>query len=743
MEKRKKILASAMAAMIAGMPMVSSVIQAAGTTTIKVDGSTTDTSDSGYQNWKSNVWDQESIDSGKAILTPGATQNDLNIAWYSQSKGTPAVKISTSKDMSNAEIYKGTAVSIDKTNGINTYQASNKVSMNGAIQANTTYYYSYCDDIEHPSWSKTYSYTSAADFNQYSAILVGDPQIGASRNKDLDTYNWNKTITTATAMFPDVSFILSAGDQVDASGVNDSIKREQEYAGYLYPEALRSYLVATTVGNHESLGDDYRLHYNNPNADTGLGETTAGGDYYYTYGNTLYIILNTNNRNSAEHEQLMKQAVESDSDAKWKVVMFHHDIYGSASSHSDIDGANLRILFAPLMDQFDIDVCLTGHDHQYARTYQIIDGKVIDYESDGSSVTNPEGTMYITAGSASGSKYYSLNKTAQYYLAERVSNHTPSFSTINISDTSFAIHTYDYNGNAYAGTFTINKNADASASIQDLMNEAGAVDQLALTNGSKTRLNSATNKVKELLDTRDDSKAIHALSGEYDSTQTNNDPNKLLSYYAYANEGGKALAKGFSTLLDKTLYENNGNQAVAFKDLAAANTALQNALTQRITNKEVNAVKDDINEATALMNKAIEGKKKGQYQVGSKAELKSAIDTAWKELSKVDLTKDQLQKVSANIKEAMTAFQNAFVQEDVKSETTDEDTTTNDKKENETEIKQNKQETQPVTDTIIKDTAAPDTGDETNPLGYGAIMVISLAGIVVIGSVKLKEKLER
>ena len=99
----------------------------------------------------------------------------------------------------------------------------------------------------------------------------------------------------------------------------------------------------------------------------------------------------------------MKKALESHKDAKWKIVMFHHDIYGSGQPHSDTDGANLRIIFAPLMDEFDIDVCLTGHDHSYARTFQLIDGTAIDY---GNSVAvNPEGTLYISAGSASGSKF--------------------------------------------------------------------------------------------------------------------------------------------------------------------------------------------------------------------------------------------------------------------------------------------------------------------------------------------------
>ena len=32
-------------------------------------------------------------------------------------------------------------------------------------------------------------------------------------------------------------------------------------------------------------------HFNNPNA-TELGTTAAGGDYYYSYGDGLFIVLN-------------------------------------------------------------------------------------------------------------------------------------------------------------------------------------------------------------------------------------------------------------------------------------------------------------------------------------------------------------------------------------------------------------------------------------------------------------------
>ena len=100
--------------------------------------------------------------------------------------------------------------------------------------------------------------------------------------------------------------MISAGDQVNKTGK----PKEEEYASYLSADVLSGLATATTIGNHDSLNEDYMYHFNNPNA-SDYGTTAAGGDYYYTYGDGLFIVLNTNNYNVAEHEQLIKEATEA------------------------------------------------------------------------------------------------------------------------------------------------------------------------------------------------------------------------------------------------------------------------------------------------------------------------------------------------------------------------------------------------------------------------------------------------
>lgn len=572
--------------------------------------------------------------------------------------------------MSGAKTVTGSADKINKNNSFKNYTASNKVALKDYLVENMTYYYQY--STNGVDWSDTYTYKTHS-FSDYQAVLVGDPQIGASGSNGqgtqddtdiaVNTYAWNKTLQKALGaggIAENASFILSAGDQIDysSSGTNGSgeIIREQEYAGFLYPDVLRSTPLATTIGNHESMVDDYSLHYNNPNAST-LGSTESGGDYYYSYGDTLFISLNSNSRNVEEHRQLMKEAVASHEDAKWKVVLFHHDIYGSGSPHSDVDGANLRILFAPLMDEFNIDLCLTGHDHSYARTYQILDGKVI--ETDGvsenaSKAYNPEGTLYIAAGSASGSKFYTLNTVKQYYIAERSNTPEPTFSTIDFSGDSLTIKTYDYNGQKYANDVTLSKDGNAK-SIEEMKNEVAAIDTVNVTSGSKNRIDEALIAVNTALDTRDDSTAETELQNKWNTTS---DP---LNYYGYAqngfaNENSTALKRGYSSLLDKTLYENDSNKAVTTATIDEAYNKLATAKNEVVTKAEFAEVQTKFDQIGSTLAQISIGDKKDQYTRADVDAFKKSIAALKVDFNEATITKTALNELSTQLDTVTNEF---------------------------------------------------------------------------------------
>ena len=296
-----------------------------------------------WNQWKNN-WNTYSSNYEHVSLTPGADQTQLNLAWYSHTTETPAVRIATKQNMDGAKEFVGTQTEAVTIDGVKYF--SNKATVKG-LKENTKYYYQV---FQNGKWQDAETYTTKS-FDSFSFLYVGDPQIGASKNQTStaqekmvsagnevssaakdnlaarnDGYNWNNILNDAVKDHEDVSFIVSAGDQVNAG------KNEREYAAYLGADALASLPVATTIGNHDSVSNQYTLHFNNPNAFSDKdanyiqGKTEAGTDYYYRYGNTLFMVLDTNNYNCATHENVMKKAISENKDAKWRIVVFHQDI---------------------------------------------------------------------------------------------------------------------------------------------------------------------------------------------------------------------------------------------------------------------------------------------------------------------------------------------------------------------------------------------------------------------------------
>ena len=537
MQIKKRLLVGG----VCGALLIGTMVPALAATVHYNDGSTV----GGSAEWTAwtEEWNTVATDYTQVSLTPGEDETELNFAWYSLDNGsaaTPVVHFGT--DRNSLQSYTGTAGDVDTslTDGVAYHY--NHVTVTG-LEPNTTYYYT----VEKNGVQTEVETYETQSFDTVKMLYVGDPQIGASKGQPQggetlaaesgaantaarnDAFGWNRTLEAALAQDPDVSFIISAGDQVNKTGQ----AKEEEYAGYLSPDVLAGLPVATTIGNHDSLNADYMYHFNNPNA-TEYGATQAGGDYYYSYGNGLFIVLNTNNYNVAEHEQAIQEAIASDPNAAWRIVTIHQDIYGSGLDHSDTDGMILRTQLTPIFDEYDIDVVLQGHDHTYSRSKLLYgDGQThgayefrlnadgSDYDWDhaydinentqiplypddaagqtlldtfqadnhcytiettvGNTVVNPNGTLYMTANSASGSKYYELISAQQDYIAERSQNWLPSWSVITLSEDSFSIDTYQLTADGQTEkideTFTIRKTGD-SESLTAPLTRAQAVQRL-------------------------------------------------------------------------------------------------------------------------------------------------------------------------------------------------------------------------------------------------------------------------
>lgn len=383
-------------------------------------------------------------------LQPGIDETQMNFCWYSDSTVTDCcVQIALKSDMTGTD-FPSSVTSFTGTVAVptnNTINKSNKVTVTGLVPS-TEYIYRVGDGTSF-STPNTFETQNSSSYN---AILVGDPQIG-STDLVTDTAGWLDTLDKALGSFPNSSFILSAGDQVNVK------TSEDEYTGFFSSSKLSSTPLAPTIGNHDN-GSLYKYHYNSPNESIDYGTTDAGGDYWFKYGNTLYMVLNSNNKSATSHDAFIGNTIADAGDnIQWKFVMFHHSIYSSAAHSEDSDILSRRSDLYPIFDKYDIDVVLMGHDHDYARSYQMLGDTVQRNQTvdDEGRVVNPSGTVYITANSASGSKYYELMSQDHGYEACRWQGHVPSYSNIAVTNDTFTITTYRTDNEDVIDTYSIYK----------------------------------------------------------------------------------------------------------------------------------------------------------------------------------------------------------------------------------------------------------------------------------------------
>ena len=372
-----------------------------------------------------------------------------NFSWYSPNTGVPGVieyaKVTggNTSEFPTENVKSVTATLAEASTG---YQANEATITD--IEGSSEYVYRIGDGKG--KWSETYSFKTQKT-DSYNFLFTGDPQIGSSGNIPRDTEGWVNTLNKALEKFPDTSFIQSAGDQVNKS---DS---EEEYTGYFAPEQLKKYPTATTIGNHDN-SQTYEYHFNTPNQNPTLGNSNnAGGNYYFVYGDTLIMNLNSNNKDAAQHTQFMEETIAANPDVKWKIVVFHHSMYSAANHSLSASIIKFREDLVPTIDKLEIDAVLSGHDHSYVRTYQMKNLQPLKNQmvKDGS-VINPEGTLYLTANSSSGSKYYNL-KDPEFYSAERAQLRTPTFTNIEVTPTSLEFTTYRVDTMEVTDTYKIVK----------------------------------------------------------------------------------------------------------------------------------------------------------------------------------------------------------------------------------------------------------------------------------------------
>ena len=311
------------------------------------------------------------------------------------------------------------------------------------LKPDTLYVYRVGDGSKH--WSEWIQFrTAKSSYAPIQFVYFGDAQ-----NDILD--HWSRVIRMAYQTAPNASFAIHAGDLVNIAHRDHEWAQWFKAGGFLHSQ----WTAIPAVGNHEfsavnggsrKVSIQWRPQFTLPvekNLAPELHETV----YTVDYQDVRIIVLNSNEKLEQQTKYLETQL--ENCTAKWKIVTCHHSVFSPARGR---DFKFARENWKPLLDKYNVDLVLNGHDHTYAR------GHVPVRTSDGDA--SELGTVYVT--SVSGPKQYSLDRKqmqtyrSQGYQSDVTAEQTQFFQVITIEDNKLKYVAYTVTGEEY-DRVTINK----------------------------------------------------------------------------------------------------------------------------------------------------------------------------------------------------------------------------------------------------------------------------------------------
>lgn len=358
----------------------------------------------------------------------------------------------------------------------------------GGLQPFTKYYYSiYADTILLAGTDASYSFTTNPVKGNVQPVhiwVTGDMGRANQQQMDVRDAYWN---------------IVKAGRHTDSwLWLGDNVYSEGRDSQYqdklfnIYPEILRNTVSRPCPGNHDYGAIDAITHngpyYENftmpKNGEAGGKPSGEEGYYSYDYGNVHFVSLNSEVllwylTSGSQMCNWLKSDLQNTTQP-WKIVYWHQPPFTKGSHDSDDAFSNMSFMrqnIVPILEQYGVDLVLTGHSHNYERSFPIhghygssgsfsftnhvispTSGKVADGTPYTKYTTGPnanKGTIYIVCGNGGATTSGELLNHPIMYFSQQDS---AGFMTIDINDMKLEGKYYDSRGNLW-DDFTINKTA--------------------------------------------------------------------------------------------------------------------------------------------------------------------------------------------------------------------------------------------------------------------------------------------
>ena len=191
--------------------------------------------------------------------------------------------------------------------------------------------------------------------------------------------------------------------------------------------------------NIEIVSNHWRPQFSFPIQDVPderLKETT----YFIDYQGVRFISLDSNIA-IEEQKPWLRKALQ-DNPNRWTILTFHHPLYSPASSR---DNVAIREQWKPILDEFRVDLVLSGHDHSYSRTGFIDTKSIKNVPAGYKQAYDPKiGTVHVV--SVSGPKLYEITKGK---FAKKLGENTQLYQIIDIEKNNLRFRAFTATGELF------------------------------------------------------------------------------------------------------------------------------------------------------------------------------------------------------------------------------------------------------------------------------------------------------
>jgi hypothetical protein len=247
------------------------------------------------------------------------------------------------------------------------------------LSPNTKYFYNVGSSSAVQAGDSTYYFETSptAGTSVPTRIwVIGDAGTGTAGQAAVYNAYRNYTGTTYT------DFWMMLGDNAYNSGTDAEYQAKMFN---MYPEMMRQSPLWATIGNHDGTSADsatqtgpyYDIHTFPKNGEAGGVASGTEAYYSFNYGNIHVIVLDSNETSRSTTGAMMNwmKADLANVTATWLIAIWHHPPYTKGSHNSDTETnlIEMRQNFLPVLENYGVDLVLTGHSHSYERS-KFIDG---------------------------------------------------------------------------------------------------------------------------------------------------------------------------------------------------------------------------------------------------------------------------------------------------------------------------------------------------------------------------------